>query len=392
MDEKVLIVQYGEVAMRRNNRHIFISRLVSAIRNNIDDLGSFYVVKEQGRLIIESRGEELDYDALIPRVLPIFGLIGVCPGIKTTEHTIEKLRSLSLEYMKQFYSDRQYTFKVKTKRSNKKFPMISDQVSADIGEKIIEGMENMTVDVHNPEVMLTIEIRNDIYIYSKIIKAYGGLPYGSSGKAVSLLSGGIDSPVATWLAARRGTEVVGVYFHSPPYTSEWAKQKVKDLAERIASFTGEFKLYIVPFTEVQLYLLDETPQDKLTIFLKRSMVRCAEIIAKRERAQALVTGESIGQVASQTLQGMNAISSAGSLPVLRPLCGMDKQEIVDRAVDIGTYDISIRPYEDCCTIFVAKHPETRPSRNVVEKLEAKLSGLEELEKKAVDLSEIEIIG
>ena len=388
MAEKVLIVKYGEIAMRGNNRHIFTGKLVKAIRKNIDTEGDFYVVKEQGRLIIESRGTEIDFDRIIPKVMPIFGIIALCPGIKTEDQSIENIRSLALEHMKELCSDKTYTFKVETKRSDKRYPMSSREVSADVGGYVFNNMDNLSVDVHNPEIVLNIELRNDAYIYSKLIKTFGGLPVGSSGKAVALLSGGIDSPVAAWSVAKRGVEMEAVYFHSPPYTSEWAKQKVCDLAERLACFTGSIKLHIVPFTDLQLYLLDNVPHDKLTIFLKRAMMRTAQIIAEKENAQGLVTGDSVGQVASQTMQGLHAISAVCTMPVLRPLCGMDKQEIVDIAKKIGTFDISIRPYEDCCTIFVAKHPETKPKTSVIEKIESKLIELDSYIEKAIENTEV----
>ncbi len=388
MAEKVLIVKYGEIAMRGNNRHIFTGKLVKAIRKNIDSEGDFYVVKEQGRLIIESRGTEIDFDRIIPKVMPIFGIIALCPGIKTEDQSIENIRSLALEHMKELCSDKPYTFKVETKRSDKRYPMSSREVSADVGGYVFNNMDNLSVDVHNPEIVLNIELRNDAYIYSKLIKTFGGLPVGSSGKAVALLSGGIDSPVAAWSIAKRGVEMEAVYFHSPPYTSEWAKQKVCDLAERLSCFTGSMKLHIVPFTDLQLYLLDNVPHDKLTIFLKRAMMRTAQIIAEKENAQGLVTGDSVGQVASQTMQGLHAISAVCTMPVLRPLSGMDKQEIVDIAKKIGTFDISIRPYEDCCTIFVAKHPETKPKTSVIEKIESKLTELDSYIEKAIENTEV----
>ncbi len=388
MEEKVLIIKYGEIAMRGNNRYLFVSQLVDTIRNNLKNDGDFYVVKEQGRLILEDRGGELDYDRVIPKVMPIFGLIGLCPGVKTKDQSMENLREVALGHMRQFFSEKPTTFKVLTKRANKSYPLSSHEVSADIGEYILERMENLSVDVHNPDVVLSVELRNDAYVFSKVIKTFGGLPTGSSGKCVSLLSGGIDSPVATWMMAKRGVEVAAVYFHSPPYTSEWAKQKVVDLAERISCFTGKLRLYVVPFTKVQLYLLENVPHDKLTIFLKRAMMRTAEQIAEKENALGLITGDSIGQVASQTMQGIHAINAACHLPVLRPLAGMDKQEIVDVAKMIGTFDISIRPYEDCCTVFVAKHPETRPKTTVIERIESHLDELQGLIDGAVAEAEV----
>lgn len=370
MEEKVLIVKYGEISMRGNNRKLFITKLIETIRKNIDSEGTFYVVREQGRLIIEDRAAEMDYDRIIPKVSCILGIVGVSPGIIIREHNMDNIRQSALNHMKKTFGDREISFKVITKRSNKNFPLPSNEVSADVGGYILENMANLRVDVHNPDEALYIELRNHAYIYSKTYPGFGGLPYGSSGKAVSLLSGGIDSPVATFVMAKRGLEVEGVYFHSPPYTSERAKQKVIDLAEVISRYTGSFKLHVVPFTELQLYLLENVPEDKLTIFLKRSMMRAAENIAQKEKAMALITGDSIGQVASQTMQGIHAINAAvESMPVLRPLAGFDKQEIIDLARKIGTFDISIQPYEDCCTIFVAKHPETKPKTSVINRIE-----------------------
>ncbi|WP_352399597.1 tRNA uracil 4-sulfurtransferase ThiI [Anaerotignum sp.] len=388
MAEKVLIVKYGEIAMRGNNRYIFINRLISAIRRNIDPLGNYYVVRDPGRLIVEDRGGELDYDLLIPRIEPIFGLVAVCPGVRLAGMTLETILEESYRHMMELYGDREVSFKVNTRRANQGFTMPSMEVNAEVGGYLLERMPNLKVDVHKPDVVLNIEIRNSVYLHSKVVKTYGGLPYGSSGKGVSLLSGGIDSPVATWMMAKRGVEVEGVYFHSPPYTSEWAKEKVIDLAKRIADFTGEFRLYVVPFTELQLYLLDNVAHDKLTIHLKRAMMRAGEMIAKKDDAMALITGESVGQVASQTMQGIYAINAVCEMPVLRPLAGMDKQEIVNLAQKIGTFEISARPYEDCCTVFVAKHPVTKPRLSFIEKSERRLTELDRLLEEAVQKAEI----
>lgn len=388
MEERVLLVKYGEIAMRGNNRQLFVKRLVEAIRKNIDSDGSFYVVREQGRLIIESRGTEINFDTMIPKVNRIFGILGVCPGIKVTDQSVDNLKVTALKFLKEHIKTGAKTFKVVTKRSDKRYPLTSNDVSAEVGGYIFDNFEGLTVDIHNPDTTVFIEIRNDAYIYTDFIEGCGGLPYGSTGSALSLISGGIDSPVATWLMAKRGVEVEGVYFHSPPYTGERAKEKVKDLCSIIAQYTGGFKLHIVRFTEVQLYLLENVPEDKLTIFLKRAMMRTAEKIAKKEHLDGLITGESAGQVASQTMQGINAINAVCTMPVMRPLCGMDKQEIVDKARKIGTFETSILPYEDCCTIFVAKHPETRPKTSVINKIESKLEGLDELLDKAFDEMEI----
>lgn len=387
-EDNVLIVKYGEIAVRGNNRKFFIERLLRTIRKNLDDIGDFYVVKEQGRLIVEDRGGELDFDKVIPRILCIMGIIGVSPGVRVRNQELDNLKKVCAEHIRSIGADKYKTFKIETKRSNKSYPLESREVSAAVGEYILDEFPNFTVDVHNPELTVYIELRNDAYVYSELIKGLGGLPVGSSGKGIVMLSGGIDSPVSAFMMAKRGVEVEGVYFNSPPYTSERAKQKVVDLAERLTMFTGGFKLYVVPFTDLQLYLLENVPHDKLTIFLKRAMTRVACILGERDRALAVITGDSVGQVASQTMQGLHAISAAATMPILRPLAGFDKQEIVDIARKIGTFDISVRPYEDCCTIFVAKHPETKPKTSVIEKIESKLTELDRYINEAVENAEI----
>ncbi|MBS7221459.1 MAG: tRNA 4-thiouridine(8) synthase ThiI [Clostridiales bacterium] len=387
-EDNVLIVKYGEIAVRGNNRKFFIERLLRTIRKNLDDIGDFYVVKEQGRLIVEDRGGELDFDKVIPRILCIMGIIGVSPGVRVRNQEVDNLKKVCAEHIRNIGADKYKTFKIETKRSNKSYPLESREVSAAVGEYILDEFPNFTVDVHNPELTVYIELRNDAYVYSELIKGLGGLPVGSSGKGIVMLSGGIDSPVSAFMMAKRGVEVEGVYFNSPPYTSERAKQKVVDLAERLTMFTGGFKLYVVPFTDLQLYLLENVPHDKLTIFLKRAMTRVACILGERDGALAVITGDSVGQVASQTMQGLHAISAAATMPILRPLAGFDKQEIVDIARKIGTFDISVRPYEDCCTIFVAKHPETKPKTSVIEKIESKLTELDRYINEAVENAEI----
>ena len=387
-EDNVLIVKYGEIAVRGNNRKFFIERLLRTIRKNLDDIGDFYVVKEQGRLIVEDRGGELDFDKVIPRILCIMGIIGVSPGVRVRNQELDNLKKVCAEHIRSIGADKYKTFKIETKRSNKSYPLESREVSAAVGEYILDEFPNFTVDVHNPELTVYIELRNDAYVYSELIKGLGGLPVGSSGKGIVMLSGGIDSPVSAFMLAKRGVEVEGVYFNSPPYTSERAKQKVVDLAERLTMFTGGFKLYVVPFTDLQLYLLENVPHDKLTIFLKRAMTRVACILGERDGALAVITGDSVGQVASQTMQGLHAISAAATMPILRPLAGFDKQEIVDIARKIGTFDISVRPYEDCCTIFVAKHPETKPKTSVIEKIESKLTELDRYINEAVENAEI----
>lgn len=386
----VLLVKYGEIAMRGKNRYLVENRLIRTIIKRLDDLKTYRVYKEQGRLLVVNEGDEFDYDLVIDRVITVLGVTAVCPCVEIEDQSIENLRRVTLEHIKEQFPKGNITFKVETKRSDKRYPLTSREVSADVGGYVLNGMEGLKVDVHNPDVVLMVELRNNAYVYSKLIKAFGGLPIGASGKATVLMSGGIDSPVAAFQIAKRGVEIEAVYFDSPPYTSERAKQKVIDLAQRLAVFTGGVKLYIVPFTQPQLKIYESVPPEKMTIFLKRAMLMAGEMLAKKTGSLALVTGDSIGQVASQTMQAIDAINSAvEDMTVLRPLCAMDKQEIVDIARKIGTFDISIRPYEDCCTIFVAKHPETKPKKSIIENIQRqKLADLKQILQEAVENAEI----
>lgn len=389
--KNVLLVKYGEIATRGSNRYLVENRLIKTIIGRLEDLQTYRVYKEQGRLLVVNEGGEFDYDEVIPRVVTTLGVTAVCPCVEIEDQSIENLKRVGYEQFKKQYPDGGISFKAETKRSDKKYPHTSNEVSAAVGGYVLHSdIENLRVDVHNPDAVLHIELRNNAYIYCKFIKAFGGLPTGSSGRATVLMSGGIDSPVAAFCVAKRGVEIEAVYFDSPPYTSERAKQKVIDLAQRLAVFTGGVKLHVVPFTETQLKIYESVPPEKITIFLKRAMLKAAEVLALETGTLALVTGDSIGQVASQTMEAINAIdSAAANLPVLRPLCAMDKQDIVDIARKIGTFDISIRPYEDCCTVFVPKHPETKPKKSIIENMERKkLEGIEEMIAKAVSEREI----
>lgn len=388
--EKILLVKYGEIAIRGKNRWIIENKLIAIIERNLSKLGRYSVIKEQGRFLVRSLDEEMDYEKVVPAVVNIFGVLGVCPGVMVKDQSLESLQQTALAYILEHYpKEGGYSFKVTARRSNKDYPLNSQEISSEVGGYIFESMGTVTVDAHNPEVSLRVELRNKAYIYSKIINGYGGLPVGESGKATVLMSGGIDSPVAAWLTAKRGAAIEAVYFHSPPYTSERTKEKVADLCKCVSKYCGRMKLYVVPFTETQLLIYDNVPQERMTIFLKRAMLKAASKIADKNGSDALVCGDSIGQVASQTMQAINAINTAApDYPVLRPLCTYDKQEIIDLARKIGTFEISIRPYEDCCTIFVAKHPEIRPKRHIIEKKEKTIPNLEETIAKAVDEAEV----
>jgi len=368
--KKVLLVKYGEIALRKGNRAFFEHKLLDAMRHNLRDTG-LSVTREQGRFLVENPDGDVDAYIIIPRIRNIFGLTHFCPAAKTTATHIDDIRLLALDFFREHCQGKK-TFKVETKRSDKNYPLLSGQVSAEIGGDIFESGLGLTVDVHNPEITLWVELRNNTYFYVNSTAGHGGLPYGASGKGVLLLSGGIDSPVAGYLAARRGVDITAIYFHSPPFVSERALDKVKDIVRELSTFTGKLKLCIVPFTDVQLFLKGSTHPEKLTILLKRAMLHIASALAEKENAQCLITGDSIGQVASQTMHSLAAVSSAASCAVIRPLSVMDKQDIIDIAKKIGTFDISARPYDDCCTLFVAKHPETKPSTKAIEKIEGQI--------------------
>ena len=290
-----------------------------------------------------------------------------------------------IEYVDKAYRKKNFTFKVNTRRNDKSFPMTSMEVNAELGHYLLEAFPDTSVDVHEPDEIINVEIRKTVYIYSITIPGPGGLPVGTNGKGMALLSGGIDSPVATYMIAKRGVQMEAVYFHAPPFTSERAKEKVIDLACLVADYAGAIKLHVVNFADVQMAIYDNCPHEELTIIMKRYMIKIAEELAKRNDCQCTVTGESIGQVSSQTVFSLAVINDVSTLPVFRPCIGLDKQEIVDISEKIGTYETSILPYEDCCTTFVAKHPVTKPILSAIEKSEAKLAGIiEPLYEKALE--------
>ena len=387
--KKVLLVKYGEIAMRGKNRYLVENRLITTIINRLKDYEGYKVYKEQGRILVLNEITDVDYDTVVPLVVNILGVTAVCPCWEVDDQSIENLREVALQQFKESYPNGGVSFKVVTKRSDKRYPMTGNEVSAEVGGYILNNMPNLTVDVHEPEVKLMVELRNNAYIYSKLIYGFGGLPYGASGRATVLMSGGIDSPVAAFLTAKRGVEVEAVYFDSPPYTSERAKQKVVDLAKLVSKYSGPMNLYVVNFTDIQMYIYDKCPHDELTIIMRRYMMRIAEYFANKENAQGLITGESIGQVASQTMQSLAATNDVCTMPVFRPVIAFDKQEIIDISLNIGTYETSILPYEDCCTTFVAKHPVTKPNINVIRNSEKKLAEeIDRMFEEAVNTAEL----
>lgn len=359
--ERIILVRYEEIFLKGLNRNLFENRLIKNIKRKLHLLGRFDVTRSQSRIYIASREQGFDYEEAIALLKKIFGIASVSLVFKVeTDH--ETIRKTAVAVVSDLLEKYPYkTFKVETKRGDKSFPLNSPQVSAELGGLILDRFPQLRVDVNTPDFILYVEIRESSYLYSEIIPAAKGLPTGTGGKATLLLSGGIDSPVAGWMIAKRGVELEAVYFHSPPYTSERAKEKVIKLAEILSRWCMGIKLYIVPFTEIQMAIHEKCPHDYLTIIMRRYMMKIAEKIALSANALALVTGEAIGQVASQTMESMLVTNNAVSLPVYRPLVGMDKNEVIVTARQIETFETSILPFEDCCTLFVARHPVTRPS-------------------------------
>ncbi len=366
------LIKYAEIAIKGKNRYLFEDALVSNIRYQLKNVdGEFVVRKENGRIYVETTGD-YDYEETVSSLKRVFGIVGICPVILVEDTGLDDLAKEVVEHIKKEYKDKNFTFKVNSRRARKNYPMTSMELNAAIGERILEAFPETSVDVHHPQVMIHIEIRPMINIYSKEIPGPGGMPLNTAGKAMLLLSGGIDSPVAGYMISKRGVTIDATYFHAPPYTSERAKQKVIDLAKKMSLYTGPIKLNIVNFTDIQLAIYEKCPHEELTIIMRRYMMKIAEHFAKESKCLGLVTGESIGQVASQTMQSLAVTNEVCTLPVYRPLIALDKQDIVEIAEKIDTYETSILPYEDCCTIFVAKHPVTKPNISYVKKSEEKL--------------------
>ncbi len=389
--KKVFLVKYGEIAIKGKNRYLFENRLVDTIKKSVKTLGDFSVKKEQGRIMVEPfQDAVIDEQAIIDKLSRIFGIVGIAYGLKDEEISMEAVKRLAYEHMRNECADKKLTFKVETRRADKRFPLNSMEISAQLGAYLLDKLgDSVKVDVHHPDVLLMVELRNSTYVYSTTYKGAGGMPYGTNGQATLLLSGGIDSPVAGWMVAKRGVEIDAVYFHSPPYTSERAKEKVVDLGRKVAQYTGGMKVHIVPFTEIQMMIYEKCPHVQLTLIMRRIMMQIAERIAKMNGSMALITGESIGQVASQTMQSLVVTDSVVTMPVFRPLIGFDKEEIVQISKKIDTYETSILPYEDCCTIFVPKHPETKPRLDIIEHSEQVLSDtLEDMIVSAISQMEI----
>ena len=383
------LIKYAEIGIKGKNRFIFEDALMKQIRFALKPIdGEFKVTKEQGRVYVEAIAE-FEIDEAIEALKRVFGISGICPVVIKEDTGFEQLSSDVIEYVDAVYPDKNKTFKMNVRRAKKTYPISSMEANAKLGGNLLDAFGELKVDVHNPDIMLTVEIRNRIYIYSEVIKGPGGMPVGTNGKAMLLLSGGIDSPVAGYMIAKRGVQLEAVYFHAPPYTSDRAKQKVVDLAQLVARYSGPIKLHVINFTDIQLYIYDQCPHAELTIIMRRYMMKIAEMIGEKSGCLALITGESIGQVASQTVLSLVSTNEVCTMPVFRPVIGFDKQEIIDVSQQINTYETSIQPFEDCCTIFVAKHPVTRPNLDIIKRSEGKLSEkIDEMISVAVDTAEV----
>ena len=344
------LIKYAEIAIKGKNRYLFEDALVKQMKLALEPVeGEFTVTKEQGRVYVFCP-EKYDFDEAVEALQRVFGIVGISPVVIYEDQGFDQMAKDVVSYMEARYPGYNGSFKVYTRRAKKSYPITSMEVSAAIGEKILDAFPDASVDVHNPEMTLSVEIRDKIYVYSETLPGPGGMPIGTNGKAMLLLSGGIDSPVAGYMIAKRGVKIEAVYFHAPP-----------------------IRLHVVNFTDIQLYIYDQCPHEELTIIMRRYMMRIAEHFARKDKCLGLITGESIGQVASQTLQSLAATDEVCELPVYRPVIGFDKEEIVQISRKINTFETSIQPFEDCCTIFVAKHPVTKPNLKVIHRSEEKLN-------------------
>ena len=385
----ILIVKYGEIGVKGKNRYIFENKLIKNVKNILKPIGKFNVYKEYGRIYVDLDG--YDYEEVVEEVRKVFGIVGVCPAVRA-EKDYNLLKELALKMLEEKIEQGYKSFKVDSRRGDKDFKLTSQEMSLDIGGYLVSQVKDkIAVDVRNPEVKIHCELRqNHVMVYSDTIPGYGGLPLGTNGRAMSLLSGGIDSPVASWMVAKRGMELECIHFHSYPFTSEKSQEKVRDLAQILAKYCGRVRLHKVNMLEIQKSIGLNCKDEEMTIISRRFMMRIAERVAKSRHCDALVTGESIGQVASQTIQGLTCTNASVKMPVFRPLIAMDKTEIIEVAQKIGTFETSILPEEDCCTVFSPKKPVTKPKLDRIEKSENKLD-VEKLIQDAIDNIEVEDI-
>ena len=378
---ELLLVRYGEVFLKGQNRPFFLRKLVDHVKEAVSGVGG-RVFLSDGRIYVS---DFTDMDECIRRVTRVFGIHSVSPAIEL-EKDYEAICNVCVDLMK----ERTGTFKVLARRSDKRFPIDSMTMAPEIGGRVLASNPKLSVDVHHPQHRLSVEIRDNAYVFVEEVDAVGGMPMGTGGKAALLLSGGIDSPVSGYQLMKRGVKLAGIHFESPPYTSARAREKVLELAKLLGEYGGGMKVYLVPFTEIQMEIHEKCPEGMTTLIMRRFMMRIAERLANQMGAQALITGESLGQVASQTMEALACTNSVVSMPVFRPLIGMDKQEIMDIAKAIGTYETSILPYEDCCTVFTPRHPVTKPRNDLTERAEAKLDGEALMEKAIAETTVVEV--
>lgn len=382
----LILLKCGEISLKGLNRPKFEQKLADNVAAAIGNLGKFSIKKSQSMLYVEPLEDGIDMQEAVSRLKKVFGIANICPAVRCAKD-MESIKQTAVECMKNIDCLGR-TFKVESKREDKKFPLNSPQISREVGGAILKNIEGLKVDVHNPDILVQVEVRAEAYIFAEKFSGAGGMPVGSSGRAALLLSGGIDSPVAGWMIAKRGVKLDAVYFHSPPYTSERAKDKVIDLAKIVSKYARDINLYVVPFTDIQLDIIEKCPKNYLTVIMRRIMMRIAEKIAVQNNDTALITGESIGQVASQTMEALYCTNSAVSMPVFRPCIGMDKEEIVTISKKIDAYETSIQPYEDCCTIFVPKHPKTKPKLDEITEAEKNLTDIEGMIETAIENAEV----
>lgn len=358
--KEIILVKIGEIVLKGLNRRQFEDKLIKNIKKTLRHLGDFEINNAQSTISIIPQDDFIDLDEVCEQVRKIFGIVTYSRAAVCPEKTLESILKTAPEYLEEQLREAK-TFKVEAKRSDKKFPFKSPEIARETGAAILKAFPHLKVDVHNPELTVTVEVRDyNAYIRGKALKGAGGIPVGTGGNAVILISGGLDSPVAAYMMAKRGVRLTAVHFASPPYTSERAEQKVVKLLKRVAQYSGDMIMYTVPFTEIQETIREKCPEEYFTLIMRRLMMKISERVARERGCQALITGESLGQVASQTIGAIVCTDDAANLPVFRPLIGMDKQEIIDISYKIDTYDISIEPYEDCCTVFTPKHPRTKP--------------------------------
>lgn len=384
--KEIILVKYGEMVLKGLNKKSFEDMLTKNIKRRLKNLGQFKITSAQSTTYITPVDENIDLDEVVDRVRKIFGIASLCRAC-VCEKDFSDITEKSLEYLNEVLSNAK-TFKVNAKRSDKAFPMKSPEICTELGGILLEKFPNLTVDVKNPEVTVTVEIRDtNAYVHAENLKGAGGLPVGSSGKAMLLLSGGIDSPVAGYMMAKRGVHIAAIHYVSPPYTSERARMKVEQLCDKMTAYCGGIAFYCVPFTELQEAIKDNCPEEYFTVIMRRLMMEIAQRIAVNDNCLALITGESVGQVASQTMSAIACTDAVCRMPVFRPLVGMDKTEIIDIARKIDTFETSILPYEDCCTVFTPRHPKVRPNLADIEKAQSAFD-FEPLIQKAVENTEM----